>query len=73
MELTPLIREAKVEMPELPPLKVYLFTFNPLYSCGLFHCYMLDESICQFRGVNIYFVTFILFLMENPVSKQHRP
>ena len=25
--------------------------FNPLYTGGLFHCYMLDESICQFRGV----------------------
>ena len=25
--------------------------FNPLYTGGLFHCYMLDESICHFRGV----------------------
>ena len=24
--------------------------FNPLYNGGLFHCYMLDESICHFRG-----------------------
>ena len=24
---------------------------NPLYTGGLFHCYMLDESICHFRGV----------------------
>ena len=25
--------------------------FNPLYSGGLFLCYMLDESICHCRGV----------------------
>ena len=24
---------------------------NPLYTGGLFHCYLLDESICHFRGV----------------------
>ena len=24
---------------------------NPLYAGGLFHCYMLDMSICNFRGV----------------------
>ena len=25
--------------------------FNPLYIGGIFHCYMLDESDCHFRGV----------------------
>ena len=25
--------------------------FNLLYTGGLFHCYMLEESVCQFRGV----------------------
>ena len=24
---------------------------NPLYTNGHIHCYMLDESICYFRGV----------------------
>ena len=24
---------------------------NPLYTGRLLHCYMLDESICRFRGV----------------------
>ena len=24
---------------------------NPLYTGRLFHCCMLDESICHFRGV----------------------
>ena len=23
---------------------------DPLYTGGLFHCYMLDESICHFMG-----------------------
>ena len=40
---------------------------------GVFHCYMLDESFCHFKGCRVYFVAFILFLMENPASKQCRP
>ena len=30
-----------------------LFTslYNSLYSGGLTHCYILDESVCPFRGV----------------------
>ena len=28
---------------------------NPLYTGGLFHCYILDESICHFRGVRSIF------------------
>ena len=28
---------------------------------------MLDESICHFRECRVYFVAFILLLMENPV------
>ena len=32
--------------------KVYTMNLiNPLYTGGLFHCYMLDESIYQFMGV----------------------
>ena len=41
--------------------------FNPLYTGGLFHCFILDESVCHFRDA-----TFILF-MENSVSKHCRP
>ena len=26
------------------------FYINPLYTGGLFHCYMLDKSICHFKG-----------------------
>ena len=44
--------------------------FKTLYTGGLFHCYMLDESICHFGGSRVYFVAFILFSMEIPVSKQ---
>ena len=38
-----------------------VYDLNPLYTGGLFHCYVLGKSICHFRGV--YFVTSILFLM----------
>ena len=35
---------------------------NPLYTGGLFHCYMLDESICHFRGVwSILSLLLVLF------------
>ena len=34
---------------------------------------MLDESILSFQGCQVFFVTFILFLMENSVSKQVDP
>ena len=27
------------------------FKINPLYSGGIFNCYMLDASICHFRGL----------------------
>ena len=47
--------------------------FNPLYTGRLFHCYMLDKSICQFRASGLFFVTSILFLMENAVSIKSRP
>ena len=28
---------------------------------GLFHCYMLNESICHFRGVGVYFHFYSIF------------
>ena len=34
---------------------------NPLYTGGLFHCYMLDESICRFRGVRFILLLLIYF------------
>ena len=70
-----------------------IYSFNLLYTSGLFHCYMLDESICRFRGADhcilvassavicwtspfvilVYFDAFLLFSMENPVSKHCGP
>ena len=47
--------------------------YNPLYTVGLFHCYMLDKSICHFRGGGYILSLLFYFLMENPVSKQVRP
>ena len=44
---------------------------NPLYSVGLFHCYLLDESICQFRGSGLF--CRLCYLMDNPVIKLCRP
>ena len=36
---------------------------DPLYTGRLFHCFILDESIYQFRGVGC--ILSLLFLMEN--------
>ena len=47
---------------------------NPLNTSGLFHCYMMDDSVCHFRGVGSIMLPLIFFfLVENPVSKQCRP
>ena len=45
---------------------------NPLYTGGLFHCYILDKSSCHFRDLRSILMLFFLFFMENPVSKQCR-
>ena len=47
--------------------------FNPHLPNGLFHPYILDESISNFRDVSCIFSFFILhfvFVIEIPVSKQ---
>ena len=38
-----------------------LINFNPLYTGGLFHCYMLNESTCHFRGVRSNLLLFYYF------------
>ena len=47
--------------PQFPGrLQVYGYTswyfaiLYPLYTGGLFHCYMLDEPICHYRGVRSF-------------------
>ena len=53
------------------PKKETVKHLDSLHTGGLFHCYRSDQSICHFRCW-AYFVAFILFFMENPVSKQCR-
>ena len=49
--------------------------FKPLYNGGLIQCYVLDESVCHFRGVGsipwllLYFFGFkteFLYCQSNP-------
>ena len=52
--------------------KIY---FKSLYT-GVYWTLLLlhvGQVHLSFYGCQVYFVTFILFLMENPVSKQCRP
>ena len=52
------------------------FTFNPLYIGKLFHCYMLDKSICHFSGVgSILLLLFFLWkiLLANNVDPDQMP
>ena len=46
--------------------------FSPLYTGGLFHCYLLVESICHYRSIESILPIFSV-LMENPVSRQCKP
>ena len=45
-------------------LLLTLFIINPLYTAGLFHCYMLDVSNFHFRGVGFILVVLFLFFYE---------
>ena len=46
---------------------------NPVCTGRLFHCYMLDKSICHFRGVRSILLPLFYLLWKNPVSKHCRP
>ena len=50
---------------------------NPLYTGRLFHCYMLDESLCHFRGVRSTLSLLLYFwwkiLLENNVDPDQMP
>ena len=53
-------------------------SLGPIYTGELFQIFILDESICHFRGVGSilllqFYSFFFFFLMENPVSKHCRP
>ena len=51
--------------------------FNPLYTGRLFHCYMLEESICHFRGVrstlSLLFYFWRKILLSNTVDPIQKP
>ena len=50
---------------------------NPLYTGGLFHCCMLDKSICHFRGVSSILSLLFYFwwkvLLANNVDPHQMP
>ena len=54
-----------------------IITHNPLYTGRLFHCYMLDESICHFRGVRSILLLLFYFwwkiLLANNVEPDQMP
>ena len=52
--------------------------FNPLYTVVIFHCYMLDESICHFRNRGSilspsFFFFFMKILLANNVDPDQKP
>ena len=52
-----------------------LQVFNPLYTGGLFYRFMLDESICYFRGAGsvlslLFYVWWKILLANNIGSDQ---
>ena len=55
----------------------YTFIFNPLYTGGLYHCYILDKSICHFRGVrsvlSFSFYFLLKILLANNVDPDWTP
>ena len=48
---------------------------NPLYTGRLFHCYMLDESICHFRCLFCYFYSSFggKIMLANTVDPDQMP
>ena len=61
--------------PEHSDLEVCTFfsNINPQYTGGLFHYYMLDESICHFRGVMSILSLYSILLAnsEDPYQTPH--
>ena len=45
----------------------------PLYTVRLFQCYMLDKSICHFRGTWSILLLLFYFSWKKPVSKHCGP
>ena len=51
--------------------------FNSLYTGGLFHCYILDESICHVRGIGSILSLLFYFhwkiMLANSVGPDQMP
>ena len=56
---------------------MYGCNLNPFYSGSLFRCYMLDESVCHFRGVGSILLLLFYFgwkiLLANNVDPDQTP
>ena len=54
-----------------------LLSINPLYTGRLFHCLMLDESICHFRSVmsnlSLFFNFYWKILFANNLDPDQMP
>ena len=55
-----------IEKSQTDPLKPILpgalvILINPLYTGGLFHCYMLDESICHLKLSGLFCGFYSIF------------
>ena len=48
-------------------------SLNPLYTAGLFHCYMLDDSICHFRAVSSKLLLLFYFLWKTLIANNEDP
>ena len=50
-----------------------LQNINPLYAGGLFHCYILYESFCHFRGVRSILSLLFYFLCKSLLANNADP
>ena len=48
-------------------------SINPLYTGGLFHCYMLDKFICHFRGIGSILTLLLYFLWKILLANNVNP
>ena len=54
----------------------FISVFNPLYTGGLFHCYILDESICDLGMSGLFCLFYSNFdgkLLANNVDPDQTP
>ena len=67
---------AEKQILQKSPFQTYTHNMSllSLTHYRLFHCHLLDKSICHFRGVWVYFVTFIpVFLWKILLANTEDP